>query len=202
VSRVRVKSHWFRSAGEKGAAEIAGAAAFIVFRIAQNSLKNMRGASFELPAGERYFAFLAEFLAFLVLGADRIAHARGDGAWRVEFTTALANRVGEILAENESELLGGASAAEVKRRFVALVNERSPDYADCGWGADGPDYAFLRCLGHSVAEVMEEREATWAIPQVIDVEAPEAAMTLVRAMAGLTGATTSPWRAATGTQGE
>ena len=48
---MRVKSQWFKSATPKSATEIAGAAAFIVFRIAQNSLKNMRQARFELPAG-------------------------------------------------------------------------------------------------------------------------------------------------------
>ena len=38
------------------------AAAFIVWRIAQNSLKTMRAARFDLPPGPRYFAFMAEFL--------------------------------------------------------------------------------------------------------------------------------------------
>jgi hypothetical protein len=199
---MRVKSHWFKSEGEKGPAEIAGAAAFIVFRIAQNALRNMRGAQFELPAGERYFAFLAEFLVFLVLGADRIAHARGDPAWRLEFTTALATRVGAILGDNESDLLGGASAAEVKGRFVALVNERAPDYAECGWGAEGPDYAFLRCLGHRVAEVMARHEQTWAVSQVIDSEAPEATETLQRAMAGLLDDAPRPRRGGSAMRGE
>jgi hypothetical protein len=41
---MRVKSHWFKSETPKSATEIAGAAAFIVFRIAQNALKNMRNA--------------------------------------------------------------------------------------------------------------------------------------------------------------
>ncbi len=102
---MRVKSHWFREGTPKSATEIAGAAAFIVFRIAQNSLKNMRNARFELPPGARYFAFLSEFLVFLTLAADRIAHRRGDPSWRVEFTTALANRVGAFLADNEADLL-------------------------------------------------------------------------------------------------
>jgi len=198
---MRVKSHWFKPGASKGATEVAGAAAFIVFRIAQNALKGMRNARFELPAGERYFAFLSEFLVFLTLAADRIAHRRGDDAWRTEFTTALANRVGAILAENESELLGAEDADSIKRRFVALVNVRSPDYAECGFDDAGPDYAFLRCLGHRVAEVMEPHERTWAVPQVIDHEAPEAAATLVRAMAGLTDTAPRSRRAAT-TSGE
>src|SRR5512137_2488306 len=103
---MRIKSHWFRPGAAKSATDIAGAAAFIVFRIGQNALKNMRSAGYELPPGAPYFAFLAEFLAFLTAGADRIAHRRGDEAWRIEFTTAMANRLGEFLAGNEADLLG------------------------------------------------------------------------------------------------
>jgi hypothetical protein len=199
---MRVKSHWFKSETPKSATEIAGAAAFIVFRIAQNALKNMRNARFELPAGERYFAFLSEVLVFLTLAADRIAHGRGDAAWRVEFTTALANRLGEFLADNEADLLRVDTPGESKRRFIALVNARSPDYAECGWTDDGPDYAFLRCLGHRVAEVMEAQERTWAVPQMIDSEAPEAVATLQRAMAGLLDVTPRRARGAAATRGE
>jgi len=199
---MRVKSQWFKSEMPKSATEIAGAAAFIVFRIAQNSLKNMRKARFELPAGAVYFAFLAEFLAFLTLIADRIAHGRGDETWRIEFTTALANRVGAFLADNESSLLGVDTPDEVKRRFVALVNARSADYSDCSWSDAGPDYAFLRCLGHRVAEVMERHEQTWAVTQVIDSEAPEATETLQRAMAGLLDDAPRPPRRGSATRGE
>ncbi len=138
----------------EGCAEIAGAAGFIVFRIAQNALKHMRGAGYELPAGAPYFAFLAEFLAFLTLCADRIAHARGDEAWRVLFTTTMANSVGGYLADNQADLLGGDSPEGYKKRFIALVNERSADYAGFRWTDDGPDYGFVRCFGHCVAETM------------------------------------------------
>lgn len=198
---MRVKSHWFRAAAPKSATEVAGACAFIAFRIAQNALKRMRNARFELPPGPAYFAFLAEFLAFLVACGDRIAHARGDETWRVAFTTALANRAGAILADNEAELLGAAAPEAIKREFVALVNRRADDYAGCGWSDEGPDYAFLRCLGHHVADVMEPFERTWAVPQVVDVEAPEAAETLQGAMAGLLDPTPRAARGAS-TRGE
>ncbi len=194
---MRVKSRWFKPQAPKGATEIAGAAAFIVFRIAQNALKTMRKANFDLPAGPRYFAFLSEFLVFLTLCADRIAWRRGDEAWRVEFTTALANRVGQYLADNEAELLQAETPEEIKRHYIALVNARSPDYAECGFDDNGPDYTFLRCLGHRVADVMEERDRTWAVPQVIDCEAPEAVETLQKAMAGLLDTTPRPARSST-----
>jgi len=199
---MRVKSQWFKAETPKGATEVAGAVAFIVFRIAQNSLKNMRSARFELPPGATYFAFLSELLAFLTLGADRIAHRRGDEAWRIEFTTAVANRVGAFLADNEADLLGAEAPEEIKRRFVALVNRRSDDYSDCAWSDDGPDYAFVRCLGHRVAEVMERHEQTWAVSQVIDSEAPEAVAMLQRAMSDLLDTTPRRPRGGSATRGE
>jgi hypothetical protein len=180
---MRVRSHWFRAGAPRSAAEVAGAAAFTAFRLAQNALKNVRKADYELPAGEAYFAFLAEWLAFLVHCADRIAHARGDEAWRIEFTTALANKAGEFLAGNEADLLG-ADAAQAKRRFVALVNQAGEDYAACDW-TEGPGYGLLRCFGHRVAATMHERERTWAVSQVMECEAPEAVTTLERVIAGL-----------------
>lgn len=186
---MRIKSHWFKAGTEKSPQEIASAAAFIIWRVAQNALKTMRAARFELPPGAQYFAFLSEFLTFLTLGADRLAHARGDEAWRVAFTTAVANRVGEILAENESDLLGAATAGDVKRRYIDQVNACAADCAGFGWNSEGPAYDFLRWLGHRVAAVMDEHDRTWSIAQVIEVEAPEAAETLHRGMAGLLDAT-------------
>ena len=200
---MRVKSHWFKSETPKRAEEVASAAAFIIWRVAQNALKTMRAARYELPPGPQYFAFVAEFLAFLTLGADRIAYRERDAEWRVAFTTAVANRVGEILADNESDLLGATSPGECKRRFVALVNARAEETSDLGWTEEGPDYGFLRFLGHKIADVMQEQDRTWSISQVIESEAPEAAETLVRAMAGLLDTTPRPRRAAArATRGE
>jgi len=182
---MRIKSRWFNDGKPKSPEEIAGAAAFIVWRIAQDSLKTMRAAQFDLPPGARYFSFMAEFLGFLTLGADRLAHRRGDEAWRVAFTTAIANRAGEILAENESALLGATTAGDVKRRFIAQVNACALECGEFAWTDDGPDYGFLRYLGQRVAAIMTEQDRTWAISQVIEVEAPDAAANLHRAMAGL-----------------
>jgi hypothetical protein len=199
---IRIKSHWFKDGAAKTATEIASAAAFIVFRVAQNALKNMRNAGYELPPGASYFAFLAEFLAFLTLAADRIAWRRGDEAWRVEFTTAVANKVGEFLADNEADLLGADSAQTCKRRFIALVNERSADYAEFHWTDEGPDYGFLRCFGHCVAATMAAHDQSWAVSQLIEAEAPAAVEMLQKAMGGLLDPAPRPARRAAGTRGE
>jgi len=186
---MRIKSRWFKAETPKTPQEIASAAAFIIWRVAQNSLKTMRAAKYELAPGPQYFAFLSEFLVFLTLGADRLAHARGDEAWRVAFTTAVANRVGEILAENESSLLAAAAPADIKQRYIDQVNACAVECAGLDWTPEGPAYDFLRWLGHRVAVVMDDHDRTWAISQVIEVEAPEAAETLHRGMAGLLDAT-------------
>ena len=193
---MRIKSHWFKADGPKSVDEVAGAAAFIAWRVAQNAVKTMRAARFDVAPGVQYFRFVEEFLAFLVLGGDRIAHARGDEAWRIAFTTAMARRVGENLADNEADLLGTATRDEIRRRFIDTVNARAADCAVYGWTDAGPDYGLLRYLGHRIAEVMDAGEQSHAIAQVIECEAPEAADTLRRGMLGLLGET--PGRRARG----
>ncbi len=74
---------------------------------------------------------------------------------------------------------------DVKGRFIAIVNECAKESEPFEWTAEGPDYAFLCFLGHRVADIMTDQDRTWAISQVIEVEAPEAAANLHRGMAGL-----------------
>ncbi len=182
---MRVKSRWFKADQPKPPAQVAGAAAFIIWRVAQNALKRMRTAHFDIDAGPQYFAFLREFLIFLVAIADRIAYTREDEAFRIEFTTALANRIGEILEDNETDLLGAEIASGSKRRLIALFNDRSADYATFGYGHEGPDFGFLRYLGSRITDLMPEKDRSWTVPQVMEIEAPEAVATLQKAMGDL-----------------
>lgn len=183
---MRVKSQWFKSGRARTPQEIAGAAAFNIWRIADNALKNMRGAGFDIAVGTQYFSFLSEFLVFLVQVADRIAYRRMDGEARVAFTGELANRVGETLADNRSRLLGG-SAAEHKAVFIELVNLRAGEYADFEYDESGPSFSFLRHLGYVLQEIMDERDRYWVTDQVMAIQAPEAVETLEKAMRGFFG---------------
>lgn len=181
---MRVKSHWFKSEQPKPPGQVASAVAFIVWRVSQNALKRMRAARFDIDPGPQYFAFLAEFLIFLIAISDRIAYARLPADARTEFTSALAHRVGDILGDNESELLG-TEAASSTRRFIALLNERSADYASFTYGAEGPEFGFLRYLGNRVNDVMPPKDQAWTVAQVMESEAPEAVATLEKAMRDL-----------------
>ncbi len=170
---MRIKSHWFKSDREKTPPEIAGALAFNVWRIADNALKNTRKAHFEIAVGSQYFSFLAEFLVFLIQVADRIAHRQLSAEDRIAFTTALANHVAETLAENQSRLMGDG-IAEHKRAFIDKLNQRAGEYAEFDYGADGPEFAFLRYLAYCMRGVMDQKDVEWVIDQMMSIEAPEA----------------------------
>ena len=182
---MRVKSTWFRPGRPKSPEEMAGALAFISWRVAQNMLKSMRKADFDIDPGPQYFDFLAEALAFAIQVGWRLVYARYDEAGRVAFMTALANRTGEELAENRSRLLADAEPAAIKARYLELLNRRIEEYAVFGFGPDGPDFAFLRYFATLVSELMPEKDKRWTWDQVMAIEGPEAATTLTKSVAGL-----------------
>lgn len=181
---MRIKSNWFNGGREHTPQELAGAVSFVVWRIADNALKNTRKANFEIAVGPQYFAFLAEFLIFLIQVADRIAYRRLTPENRVAFTGALANRVAENYAENHSRLLGD-DPGKIKQRFIDRVNERADGYADFDYGEDGPSFHFTRYLGYCMNQVMDEKDSGWIIDQMISIGAPEAVEMLEKTLRDL-----------------
>lgn len=180
---MRVQSHWFREGKEKPPEALAHAAAFIAWRQARAALQRMRGADFEIAAGPQYFDVLAEFLAFLLACADRTAFAKLPPENRARFTQAFGQRLAEIWAENRQELLGQGRAADL----VEHLNARQDDYAACQWAEGKPDFAFLRCLAHALAQSLPERDQSWVHDQAMEIEGPEAAETLHHALLDLFG---------------
>ncbi len=170
---MRIKSHWFKGGREHTPEELAGAVSFVVWRIADNALKNTRKANFGVAVGPQYFAFLTEFLIFLVQVADRIAFRQQPQEARFAFTSALANRVAATYAENHSRLLDG-SQQECKQQFIDLLNQRADGYADFDYGEEGPSFNFTRYLGYCMNQIMDERDSGWIIDQIISIEAPGA----------------------------
>lgn len=182
---MRIKSHWFKDDKPKSAQQVAGAAAFIIWRVAQNALKRMRVAQFDIDPGPQFFAFSSEFLVFLIQIADRIAYQRLGASERVAFTTALAMRLGEILEDNQTDLLGPAGDRSYRSRFISLFNDCSPDYAQFHYDDSGPDFPFLRYLGNRMLDIMPEKDHSWVVSQVMEIEAPEAVAMVQKSMADL-----------------
>ncbi|HRD86080.1 MAG TPA: hypothetical protein PLF63_13015 [Rubrivivax sp.] len=190
---MRIKSHWFKPGEPKSPAEQASATAFIVFRVAQNLLKRMRGADFDIDAGPPYFAFLREVLVFLVAVTDRMAHARLEAQARHEFTVALVRHLARNLQENEDHLLGPPPPGRPSHAdtFIDLVNEVTGHYAEFGADPEAtgpgfqPDFAFVRYLGRRLEPTLPEKDRRWVVEQVMAAEAPEAVATVRRSMDNL-----------------
>ena len=181
--RMRIKSHWFKAGAPKSAEQQASAMAFIVWRVAHNMLKRMRGAKFDIDAGGPYFAFMREVLVFLISVVDRTAYTKMDADSRRLFTTALVRHSADTLAGNETDLLGPrADGVPYQDSFIDLVNELSPHYAEFGADPAGatteeaftPDFGFMRYLGSRLEPTLPPHDRHWVLDQVMAIEAPEA----------------------------
>jgi hypothetical protein len=181
---MRVKSHWFKTGRNRTPSEIAGALAFIVWRIGDKALKNTRNAKFEIAVGAQYFSFLGEFLVFLIQVADRIAYRELSAEDRLTFTGTLANRIAETLAENQSRLIGDGLTGN-KQRFIDKLNQRAGEYAEFDYGNEGPSFAFTRYLAFCMGDIMDEKDRSWITDQLMGTEAPQAVDTIEKAMRDL-----------------
>jgi len=183
-SKIRVKSSWHKGDRKKTPQEIAGALAFIIWRLSDNTLKNVRKADFDIAIGAQYFAFLQEFLIFLVMVADRIVYTQLSEEDRFEFTSALANRVAEHMAENQTEWLGGAMRV-YKDSFVERLNQRAGEYAEFNYSGVETSFTFILHLGQCMRDVVDEKDKTWVVDQIMAIEVPESIAMLEKAMKGL-----------------
>jgi hypothetical protein len=182
VAKIRIKSQWFRPGPDK-----TSAMAFIAWRVAQNMLKQMRAAGFDIEIGEPYFAFSREVLVFLLQVLDRMVFERLEPEARAAFITALVKRVAEILQDNEDGLLGqpATGAPTHYAQFIDLFNLLADHYADFGSNAQGPDFDFVRYLGFRIELLMPKKDQRWVLDQVMATEVPDALAYLQKALDGV-----------------
>ena len=173
----RTKSKWFARDRARDPAAIASAVAFTSWRLALEAIKRLRTARFSIDADERYFAFLRELLVFEIQVADRLVAPRCDLATRTAFLTPLCHRLGQLLGENQADLLGGDAVA-LRRAFIDLVNQRAEDYASFGFDERGPDFSFARYCAHLLLDQAHETDRAWLVDQIVSVEAPAVVETL------------------------
>lgn len=179
---IRTKSRWFNRAKARDPEVLASVASFNAWRLGLNTIKRMRSAHFEIEASPQYFAFLAEYLVFLIQIADRFAFSRLALPQRRAFTVAMVKSLADQIAENRSRLLGDDYDA-VRRDFIDLYNTRTDDYAALPFDDKlGPDYAFMRYCSQALREVAAPEDRAWIADQLMSYEAPDAIETLRRVL--------------------
>lgn len=195
VRAVRVKSHWFKGGDTRDPAQVATAAAAIVWRTGDARVKSLRSARFEIAAGADYVNALVELLCLMIVVADRIVYRHDQGEWRERFVSALTTRVGELLEDSFNDLLGPLPDRSYRQRFIDRLNLRAAEYADFAYRDDGPEFAFLRHFGLQVAESMSDPDdQRWALDQAMTVEGPSCVEVIEKAMRGLLGLEPKPAR--------
>lgn len=181
---VRIRSQ-FHAEGQRSAATLASVVAMLGWKLTIDAIGRMRKADYDIDIGKPYFDFVCEFMIFLAMAADRVAYRKLDAEKRIQFTSALARRMGELVEENNGMLLGTAAPGECLRHFIDLFNRRSGDYAEFDYGADGPDFGFKRLFAACLREGLPEKDRLWVVDQVMDIEVPEALKALDKTLAGL-----------------
>ncbi len=181
---LRIKSTW-RTESPKSIKENAEALAYIAWRLAMDKAINLHGKDYVYDSDGQRMAVIAEYLAFQVQVADRLAYDRMDEEQRRDFINALGLRLAAHVQDNLSDLFGPGDYAE---SFIVRLNERMDEYAAFEFKDDKPGYAFYRYLGERIQVIMGGKDLNrWVIDQVMELDAPEVVKNLRNSMDDLLG---------------
>jgi hypothetical protein len=181
---LRIKSRWSKD-GDHSLDEIAGALAFISWRLAQNKAINLHGENFIYENDRQRMDVIIEYLIFMLQIIDRLARQdlKLDDEDREKLVIAVARKQAEVIQDNSLDLFG---TGDYISPFFALINQRAGEYAEFRYTDDGPSYPFLRHLGYEIQQIMgESQENRWVIDQVMDRDGPELDRKIVPAMRDL-----------------
>lgn len=180
---MRVKSRWSKKDKTHSIEEIAGALAFIIWRIAANGVLSMENADFTTETQRQRLAIIAEFLAFAIHIADRMTIEKFDAEQRVRFMTELAIKSAKHMEDNKRDIIG---PGEYRQEFIDLLNRRMDDYGQFGYSEDeGPSFGMKRFFADQVKALFGEEDQKWVSSQIIDMEVPEIMLHLKRATPNL-----------------
>jgi hypothetical protein len=181
----------FHTSGNRSPKMLATVVAMLAWKLSIASIKRMREAYYDIDVGRQYYDFVCEFLVFMAHAADRVAYRMLDAEKRMEFTTALAVRLAEMVEESRGEVLGDAAPGTAYAGLIELFNRRGADYGEYEYGEEkdggGPSFGFKRMYAAALREILPEKDQLWVIDQAMDIEVPEAVKALNKTMAGLFG---------------
>ena len=184
---VRIKAHWHNEDVERSLDDIAGALAFISWRLATDKAISLHGADFVYESDHQRMSVIQEYLVFALQLVDRIASDRLGLAEddRRELVLAVARRLAQHVQDNATDLFG---PGHYVAPFIELINQRGAEYAEYGFTDEGPTYPFLRHFGYEIQQIMgHEGENRWVIDQVMDKDGYEVYRQLSRAVEDLFG---------------
>ena len=183
---IRVKTVWFKKDGERSAEEIASAVATTTWRVADKAVDNLGRENYDIITPTRGFKLIAEFLAFLVHYCDRMAYATLPPERRIAVLQAVSLRLAEVMEQNIHSMVGNDDGRDYKKEFIDFLNRRFAEYAEFEFPEnEKASFPALRFLGLQIRDEMDEKDKTWVMDQIMDIEMPEMMGTVRKSFTGL-----------------
>lgn len=181
---MRVKSKWNKKDKTHSVEEIAGALAYIAYRIAQNGVLTLENNDYQTDTLEQRLRIISEFLYFTIHLIDRMTIDRFEDEDRMRFMTELASKSAKNIEDNMRDILG---KGDYRQGFIDTLNQRMSDYAEFHYDTEegGPSFPMRRFFGDLVTQQMGEKNKRWVTDQIIDIEVPEILTTLNRSLPNL-----------------
>jgi hypothetical protein len=191
---VRLKTRWHRSKrserNRKGSNEpkkledLSSVIAINIWKLAKEAFLHMEKEGFRFREDQQAIGFISEFIIFQLHIADRMIYGLVEEQERNKFINTTAKLLTQSVVENQEEILG---AGDYAGAFIALMNDRLANYAECSFENGEPGYDFIRYLGQTIAEIMSASDDKWVVEQVIDIEAPSVVEKITRVVTEVLG---------------
>jgi len=191
---VRLKTRWHRSKrserNRKGSNEpkkledLSSVIAINIWKLAKEAFLHMEKEGFRFREDQQAIGFISEFIIFQLHIADRMIYGLVEEQERNKFINTTAKLLTQSVVENQEEILG---AGDYAGAFIALMNDRLANYAECSFENGEPGYDFIRYLGQTIAEIMSASDGKWVVEQVIDIEAPSVVEKITRVVTEVLG---------------
>lgn len=182
---MRIRSHWNDKKKERSLEEVAGALAFIEWRIAGQALLNLENEGFQTDTQLQRLDVLQELCAFLIHVTDRMVHDSMNDEERQRFIVELAVKVASTYHDNRVDSEGRGK--DFRQPFIDVLNTRMADYAEFRFEDGLPGYGFKRYLGEQVTNSMGPKDRKWISDQVMEIEVPDMLKTLKKGLRDLLG---------------
>jgi hypothetical protein len=179
---VRLRTRWHRSKRSernregsrrpKSRESVCSAVAINIWKLAKEGFTRMEKEDFRFREDSQAIDVIAEFAIYLLHIVDRMIYGKVAEEERGALINGIAADLINTFEGNQVDLLG---PGDYREAFIAKLNERLVNYAECSFDEEGPGYDFKRYLAQNCAEIMAVSDNKWVLEQVLDIEAPELA---------------------------
>ena len=166
---MKMRTKWFKHAGERTPEETASALGFIFWQIAKDRLLSLRKAEFAILSPEASIKVLGEFAAFLTHVADRNIYVDFNTEDRAAIIQLVAKKVSVPFCDNALDAVGPGPHAEV---YFEMLNKRLAAYSEISGSGEQLNYSLSRALAGYIEKHVMAKDKSWIASQLIEVEIP------------------------------